>query len=92
MNHRSHVRALSVVMLAAGAIVLTACSSGLTGEDLVSKRCTGCHALSTITYSANATEAEWEATVTRMENKGADLTEEEHALIVEYLTAQAAGE
>ena len=54
------------------------------GESLVAERCAACHGLARI-QQASKTEAEWEATVTRMVGKGADLNAEEQAVVIQYL-------
>lgn len=56
----------------------------LTGETLLSERCTACHGLERIT-SAKQDADGWKATVDRMISKGAVLTAEEAQVLVEYL-------
>jgi len=54
------------------------------GETLLQERCTECHDLERTT-SAEKTRAEWDQTVTRMVNKGAELNDEEKTILVDYL-------
>ena len=57
----------------------------LDGKSLVEERCTQCHGLGTV-EQAKKTEEEWKATVERMVGKGAQLSQEEQALVIQYLT------
>jgi len=59
-------------------------SVSIDGETLLEERCTQCHGLDTVT-SAQMTRAEWDQTVTDMVNRGAQLNEEEQAVLVDYL-------
>jgi cytochrome c5 len=59
--------------------------AGATGGELVQERCTGCHSLERVT-SAHKTEAEWEATVERMRDNGAQLTDAEAQTVIDYLS------
>jgi hypothetical protein len=54
------------------------------GETLLQERCTECHGLERTT-SAQKTRAEWEDTVTRMVNRGAELSDAEKTVLVDYL-------
>jgi cytochrome c5 len=56
----------------------------LGGEELLQARCTRCHGLDRVQAAAK-TQADWEATVERMRAKGAELTDAEAQLLVEYL-------
>ncbi len=56
----------------------------LDGETLLNERCAGCHALARTT-SAQKTESEWDQTVTRMVNLGANLTVAEQEILVRFL-------
>ncbi len=56
----------------------------LDGESLVAERCSTCHSLSRI-QQASKTGAEWQATVARMVGKGARLSAEEQAAVIQYL-------
>jgi hypothetical protein len=51
---------------------------------LLQARCTRCHGLDRVQAAAK-TQADWEATVERMRAKGAELTDAEAQLLVEYL-------
>ena len=54
------------------------------GETLLEDRCTECHGLERAT-SAQKTRAEWEETVTRMVERGAELNDDEKTVLVDYL-------
>jgi cytochrome c2 len=54
------------------------------GEELVEARCTRCHGLETTTGAAK-TPPQWESTVDRMIAKGAELTDAEAQILVDYL-------
>lgn len=54
------------------------------GETLLQERCTECHGLERTT-SVQKTRAEWEDTVTRMVNRGAELSDAEKTVLVDYL-------
>lgn len=56
----------------------------LSGEELVEARCTRCHGLETTTGAAK-TPPQWESTVDRMIAKGAELTDAEAQVLVDYL-------
>jgi len=58
----------------------------LNGEALLNDRCAGCHDLGRV-KSAKKNPAEWQQTVDRMIAKGAQLTAEEAAVLVNYLAA-----
>lgn len=88
-----------VVLLVVAASVVSACGGGtseepaidapaeeqvLDGERLLQERCTECHGLDRTT-SAQKTRAEWDSTVTRMMGKGAELSDEEKTVLVDYL-------
>lgn len=82
------------LLLVVTATVLSACGDGsgetadqvvsVDGETLLQERCTECHGLERTT-SAQKTRAEWEDTVTRMVNRGAELNEAEKTVLVDYL-------
>jgi mono/diheme cytochrome c family protein len=57
---------------------------GVTGADLLQERCTACHGLNRV-EGESETQAEWEATVERMREYGAELTDEEAQMLVDYL-------
>lgn len=56
----------------------------LDGKALVEERCTECHDLGRVERAMKG-EEEWKATVERMVGKGAQLSEEEQALVVQHL-------
>jgi hypothetical protein len=74
-------------------LVATGCSegfrasglqSGLDGGELVAEKCTQCHSLDRI-QGARKSEADWDATVSRMQGNGLKITDAEKAAIVGYL-------
>ena len=52
---------------------------------LLEERCSGCHPTS-LTESKQKTPKQWQATVSRMINRGARLTDEEKKVLVDYLS------
>ena len=65
----------------------TAASQGastLDGQSLMQQRCTVCHSTDRIT-SAHFTAAQWTATVNRMISHGAQLSQSEETVLVNYL-------
>jgi len=56
----------------------------LDGKSLLEERCTGCHDLGRV-ERAGKTEEEWKATVERMVGKGAQLSQAEQELVMQYL-------
>lgn len=56
-------------------------------EELINMKCSGCHSVDRV-FRADKTEAEWETTINRMINLGADVTEEEQAQIIEWLVSR----
>lgn len=83
-----------VVLLGVGAGVLAACGDAAEepaeeplsgeGETLLQERCTVCHGLDRTT-SAQKTRGEWEETVNRMVDRGAELNEQEKTVLIGYL-------
>jgi len=59
-------------------------SSTADGQTLMQQRCTVCHSTGRIT-SAHMTAAQWQATVDKMINNGAQLTPQEEQTLVTYL-------
>jgi hypothetical protein len=53
-------------------------------ETLLQERCTECHALSRTTNAQKSAE-EWGGTVARMVDHGANLSDEEQTVLVDYL-------
>ena len=58
----------------------------LDGKALVEQRCVGCHNLNRIKI-AKKTAEEWKATVIEMVGHGAELTEQEQQIVIDYLAA-----
>ena len=56
----------------------------LDGKSLLEERCTPCHDLGRV-EGAKKAEEEWKATVERMVGKGAQLNQEEQALVIQHL-------
>jgi mono/diheme cytochrome c family protein len=63
---------------------ITGATSAPDGAALLEERCSVCHSADRA-RQAKKTSDEWEATVTRMVSKGAQLTEPEQAVLVAYL-------
>ncbi len=61
------------------------------GTALIEAHCAGCHSLSLVT-GARRTGAQWAETVTRMRDYGAEMTDEDSARIVVFLTRTQAPE
>lgn len=57
------------------------------GETLLNERCVDCHDLSRV-MSAAKTAEEWQVTVTRMRGHGADLSDAEATVLIEYLATK----
>jgi mono/diheme cytochrome c family protein len=100
MSYKKLILALALVLLLSAGLLL-ACGSETTdtpqaeepetapeekadGEALLQERCTSCHGLDRTT-SATKTREEWEKTVTRMVQKGAELNEQEMSILIDYL-------
>ena len=88
-------RSLAVILsLLAVVLIICSCSSGVTttpspttsldGKTLVQERCSACHPLARIERT-DRTADEWKSIVDKMIAKGARLTPEEEAVVVEYL-------
>jgi hypothetical protein len=60
------------------------------GAVLLERRCTVCHTLDRVESSQKSRE-EWESTVARMVEYGAELTDEERAVLIDYLTVTYGG-
>ncbi len=63
--------------------LLAACSQP-EGEKLLEQQCTGCHEKSKV-VTVGRTRDEWSQKVDQMIDFGAELTEEEREILVEYL-------
>lgn len=57
---------------------------GSEGEVLLEERCTGCHSLDRV-EAAEKPREEWAATVDRMVGYGAQLSEDERGILIDYL-------
>lgn len=66
------------------AMALPVETPALNGETLLETRCSVCHSADR-TRQAKKTRAQWEQTVTRMIGRGAQLTEAEETVLVDYL-------
>ena len=55
------------------------------GEALLEARCSGCHSADRARQTTKTRDG-WDQSVTRMIDKGAQLTEAEKAVLVDYLT------
>ncbi|HWA22027.1 MAG TPA: hypothetical protein VG735_06490 [Caulobacterales bacterium] len=81
--------ALGMVMAAGAAFAATPAAASGGAEEaqaLLQASCTGCHELSVVT-EARHSEADWDATLTRMVGNGAVLTPEDIAKLKAYLAA-----
>ncbi|QRN82453.1 hypothetical protein JR338_08440 [Chloroflexota bacterium] len=91
----------SILLMALLVVAISACSNTATPvstdspatptEDptqaLIEERCSGCHNTSII-YNANYDESGWSDVIDHMIEKGAVLSEDEKAQIIEWLIAQ----
>jgi hypothetical protein len=83
-----------VILFVVAATVVSSCGGtsadpteqpvSVDGETLLEERCTECHGLERTT-SAQKNRTEWDDTVTRMVNRGAELNEDEKGVLVDYL-------
>lgn len=74
-----------VVLVMVCMIAVTAGCADESPEELVEERCSECHALTTVKV-ARKTNEEWEATVERMVELGARLSDEQAQEVVDYLS------
>ena len=86
------IAAAAIIGLSAGvaAAVAPAGAQGLPdgkGKDLVRRICVSCHDLSPITSSAGFSRREWEMVIQDMISMGADITDDEIPILVNYLAA-----
>jgi len=65
-------------------------ATGPDGEALLQERCSVCHSVDKVAQEHN-TGAAWETIVDRMIGKGAQLTDAEKAILVDYLAANYGG-
>lgn len=56
----------------------------VSGAELLEERCAACHSVSRVD-GASKTQAQWEVTVERMREYGAELTDDEAQILIEYL-------
>lgn len=56
----------------------------VSGAELLQERCAACHGLNQV-HRATKTQAQWEVTVDRMREYGAQLTDDEAQILIEYL-------
>lgn len=78
---------LGMAMAAGAAFAATpAAGSAEDAQAILQASCTGCHELSVVT-EARHSEADWDATLTRMVGNGAVLTPEDIAKLKAYLSA-----
>lgn len=82
------IKFTAVVLLLVVVAVASACGGAeqpaIDGETLLEERCSECHSLTRVT-NQEMTRAEWEQTVTRMVEMGAQLSDEEKTVLVDYL-------
>jgi hypothetical protein len=69
------------------AALLVACGGEPDGQKLLESRCAKCHSLALVT-GADKTAQGWEVTINRMIMQGAELTDAERDILVEYLTQE----
>jgi cytochrome c5 len=83
--------ALITIPIAAAALVVTMVAAGATaqdtppGEKILNASCTGCHDLRPVQTSAKSKD-EWNDTVQNMLQKGADVSDADVPVLVDYLT------
>jgi hypothetical protein len=88
---RPVVLAIAAV-LSIGVLVAAGCGQGSAtatadGPALIAERCTRCHTRTRID-DARHDRAGWEATVARMRGKGAQLSDGEAVIVVDYLAGR----
>lgn len=100
MNWKSKMAgAASAFTLIAAAHLLAGAAPAATGAtpppgpglDLINERCSFCHTSSSI-FARHKTRTDWAATVQAMADRGADVSPEEMATIVDYLAKNYAAE
>lgn len=65
-------------------VSVTSSPDGTDGATLLQTQCTVCHSLDRITQKSD-TLAGWQSTVSRMVDKGAQLSAEEQTVLAQYL-------
>ena len=94
LNVAAFLVAVALVILAQAPEGGVPAGKAATGPDavaanIVNSVCASCHTLDRVKNKMGDSDA-WTATVTRMQGKGADLTDAQVPLVVEYLTRAAA--
>mgnify|MGYP001079096551 CR=1 FL=1 len=56
-------------------------------EALIVDRCSGCHSVDRV-FNADKTQAEWEANINRMIDYGANVSEDEKQLMIDWLVSR----
>jgi hypothetical protein len=77
-----------ILVVALGVLIVVWAISGCSSTppaQLVEEQCIGCHALSIVENSSKSPE-EWEATVTRMVQLGAKLSDKQVEVVIDYLS------
>ena len=91
----------TLFLLMALVLVVSACSNATTpasteagaGSEvdevkaLIDERCSVCHSVKTV-YNANYDEAKWSDVIDQMISKGADVSDEEKSMMIDWLLAQ----
>jgi hypothetical protein len=78
---------LAACVLLAGGCGQAAKTAPLDGSGLVAERCARCHPQTRVD-DARHDRPGWEATVARMRSKGAQLSDAEAAIVVDYLVGR----
>lgn len=55
-------------------------------EELIVERCSVCHSVDRV-FSADKTEEQWDTTIDRMIDLGAEVSDEEKELMIDWLTS-----
>jgi len=93
MRQKGNYYVIFVLLTILGALVIVSCGTASApeptptvhpGKALVSSRCIGCHELNRVTNAAFDQQG-WQLTVDRMVLNGAQLSEEQAVLAVDYL-------
>ena len=75
-----------LILIFSSAIISTAIASSNSPEEIIEKRCTGCHTKSLILINKDKkSRGDWEKTIDRMIKYGARLSQEERETIINYL-------
>ena len=95
MQQKGNYYVFFVLLIILGTLIIANCGTAATpeaaptatihpGKAIVSSRCIGCHELNRITNAAFDQQG-WQLTVDRMVLSGAQLSEEQVGLVVDYL-------